>query len=173
MKPLMVRTSQSFPGPVRTVWSLVCNSRMDGSSALLFKLGVPQPVECRLPDGHGGVGSERECVSDQGVVHQRILQWIPEKRLSFRMERTDLRFQRYVIEIVDTFDFNTSGARAGVTRTTQVWVKGPFQLLKKVALFLSLKQVHRYVFRNWRRLAERGTPSPGPRDSGSPSAGGT
>ncbi len=120
-----------------------------------------------MPDGHGGVGSERECVSDQGIVHQRILEWVPEKRLSFRMERTDLHFQRYVSEIVDTFDFVATSEGVGVTRTTQVWTKGHFQLLKKFALFLSLTQVHRYVFRNWRRLAKRGSPILNPLGSGS------
>jgi hypothetical protein len=167
MRELVVRTRQKFPGPASTVWSLICNSRMDGTSTLLFRLGVPQPVECRVPDSRGGVGSERECVSDQGVVHQRILEWVPEKRLRFRMERTDLRFQRYVSEIVDTFDFDKMPSEVRVTRTTEVGTKGRFQFLKKFLLYLSLKQVHRYVFRNWHRLAEREISSSVPTGSGS------
>jgi len=169
MREMVIRTQQSFSSSASTVWSLICNSRMADESPLLFKLGIPQPVECRVPDGHGGVGSDRECVSDQGVVHQRILEWAPEKRLSFRMEWTNMRFQRYVSEILDTFDLVATNEGVGVTRTTQVWAKGRFQFLKRFVLFLCLKQVHRYVFRNWRRLANLGTPSPNLLESGSSS----
>jgi hypothetical protein len=168
MSGMSVRTSQHFPGPVSTVWPLLCSSHMDGSPRVWFRFGVPMPVECRLPDGHGGVGSERECVSDQGIVHQRILEWIPEKRLSFRMEKTDLRFQRYVREIVDTFDLRPQGDGVTVTRRTEVIMKGRAQWLKAVALRLSLKQVHRYVFRNWLRLAQQTPHDPDPRTQGRP-----
>lgn len=154
MSGMAVETSQHFPGPASTVWPLLCNSHMDGSPRFWFRFGIPQPVECRLPDGHGGVGSERQCVSDQGIVHQRILEWIPEQRLLFRMEKTDLRFQRYVREIVDTFDLRVQGDGVTVTRRTEVALKGRLQWLKSFALYLSLKQVHRYVFRNWLKLAQ-------------------
>jgi uncharacterized protein YndB with AHSA1/START domain len=170
MTELVVRTRQTFAAPAGTVWALLCNSRMDDASSLWFKLGVPHPVECRVPDGHGGVGSERECVSDQGIVHQRILEWVPESRLSFRMEDTDLRFRRYVSGIVDTFDLVATGTGVSVTRTTRVSAKGRFRIFRKVALFFSLMQVHRYVFRNWRRLAKRGTPSGTPHEAGTPPA---
>jgi hypothetical protein len=42
--------------------------------------------------------------SYQGVVHQRILVWEPEIKLSFRMEQTHLYFRQFVCEIVETFD---------------------------------------------------------------------
>jgi hypothetical protein len=168
MSGMVVRTSQRFPSPVSDVWPLLCNSTMDGTSRLWFKVGVPRPVECRLPDGQGGIGSERECVSDQGIVHQRILEWVPEKRLSFRMEKTDLRFQRYVREIVDTFDLRVQEGGVTVTRSTKVVLQGPLQLLKKVALYISLKQVHRYVFRNWVRLASAQSLDRHPQDASRP-----
>jgi len=152
-REMTVRTRRTFLSPASTVWPLLCNSRMDATSGPLFKLGVPHPVECRLPDGHGGVGSERECISDQGVVHQRILVWRPEKQLSFRMEQADLYFQKFVREMVETFDLVPTTTGVMVTRTTRVWVRGRLSLLKKWLLFVGVKQVHRYVFRNWQRLA--------------------
>jgi len=168
MKEMVVRTRQSFPCPANAIWSLLCNSRMDGTSKLLFRLGVPQPVQCRVTDGHGGVGSERECVSDQGVVHQRILEWVPNQRLSFRMERTDMNFQKFVREIGDTFDIVPTGVGVVVTRTTRVSTIGRFQVFRRIGLFLGLKQVHRYVFQNWRRLAPQGAPSTDSLENASP-----
>ena len=132
---------------------MLCNSKMDRSSTLLFKLGVPQPIECRLPEGQGGVGSVRECVSDQGVVRQRILVWVPEERLSFRMEGADLSSAKSVAEVEDTFDLVARDPGVTVTRTTSVQVVGRFRWLKAAALYFGLKHVHRYVFRNWHRLA--------------------
>jgi hypothetical protein len=172
MNEMVVRTGQSFASPASTVWSLLCNSTMDDTTTLLFKLGVPHPVQCRVPDGHGGVGSERECVSDQGIVHQRILEWVPQQRLTIRVERTDLRIEKYVREMVETFDIVPTTAGVRVTRTTHVWTRGRFHLLKKFVLFFSLKQVHRYVFRNWRRLADRENRAARPPRSGAPSSPG-
>lgn len=169
MRELVVRTRHSYESPASTVWTLMCNSRMDDSASLLFKLGVPQPVECRVPDRHPGVGSERECVSDQGVVHQRILVWAPEKCLSFRMESTDMRFAQRVQELLDTFDLDATQHGVRVTRTTRVRTRGRFQRLARVALYFSLKKVHRYVFLNWERLAARTAPSTSSIESGSPS----
>jgi hypothetical protein len=169
MRELVVRTQWPFACPASKVWSLMCNSQMDDTASLLFKLGVPQPIRCRVTGSQPGVGSERECVSDQGVVHQRILEWTPGKRLSFRMESTELAFRRYVRELVDTFDLSPTSTGVAVTRTTQVWTRGRAQYVRRVPLYLSLKKVHRFVFQNWVRLASRGAPSSISRESGLPS----
>jgi len=170
MRELTVRTRQTFACSASTVWSLMCNSRMDDTTTLLFKLGVPQPVQCRVVDGKGGVGGERECISDQGVVHQRILVWMPEKCLAFRMESTDMNFRKYVRDIADTFELVATTAGVVVTRTTRVSTQGRSQFFRRLPLFVSLKQVHRYVFRNWERLARKGTTTPSVLESGSASA---
>jgi hypothetical protein len=150
---LTVRTRRSFHSPAAAVWPLLCSSRMSGSVHPWFKLGVPLPQECRLPAGHGGVGSERECVSDQGVVHQRILEWSPEAHLTFRMERTDLSYRRFVREMVESFDLVPTPRGVEVTRTTRVWVHGRPSRTRKWMLSLGIRRVHRFVFRNWERLA--------------------
>jgi hypothetical protein len=160
MTVLVVRTRRTFRQPAELVWPLLCNSRMDGSNSPLFRLGVPRPVQCRLPDGVGGVGSERECVSDQGVVHQRILEWVPYRRLAFRTEQTELYWRRFAEEMVESFDLVPTDVGVDVTRTTRVAVRGSFGLVTGWLLYLGLKQVHRYVFRNWLRLAELGPAAP-------------
>ena len=153
-----VRTQRTLPGSAHTVWPLLCGSRMDHTSSVLFRLGVPQPLECRLPEGEGGVGRERECVSDQGVVHQRILVWVPEKRLGFRMERSEIGAAKSVTGIEDSFELRPTGSGVVVVRTTNATVIGRFRWLKRLALVLALKQVHRYVFRNWTRIAAASPP---------------
>lgn len=150
---LAVRSSQHFSCAADKVWPLLCDSKIEGRISPLFLLGVPQPLQCRLPEGHGGVGSARECESDQGVVHQRILEWLPERRLSFRMEETDLPMRRFVQDMVDTIDLVPMDPGLEVTRTTTLRLKGPHRFLKKCLLFVGVKQVHRHVFRGWRRLA--------------------
>jgi len=148
-----VQTQRTIPGSPHTVWPLLCASTMDRTSSVLFRLGVPQPIECRLPDGEGGVGRERECVSDQGVVHQRILVWVPGERLTFRMERSEIGAAKSVTGIEDSFELRPTGSGVTVIRTTKATVVGPFRSVKGIALYLALKKVHRYVFQNWARLA--------------------
>jgi hypothetical protein len=154
---MTIRTRRTFDSTSDAIWPLLCNSRMETAASPVFKFGVPVPVECRLPDGHGGVGSERQCVSDQGVVHQRILEWAPQTHLVFRMEQTDLFFGQFVDEMVESFDLVQNPQGVELTRTTNVWVRGRLALLKKCFLYLGVKQVHRYVFRNWQRLASSHT----------------
>ncbi len=151
---MLVRTRQKFHPPAAAVWPLLCDSQMDSSRPLWFRLGLPQPVQCRLPEGLGGIGRERECVSDQGTVHQQILGWDPPVRLSFRMVRTDLPPLRPVEELVDTFDLEGGAGGTWVVRTTHVRFRASVTLWRRALLFLGLKRIHRYVFRNWRRLLD-------------------
>lgn len=151
-RTMLIRTRRPFHSPAGVVWPLLCNSKMDRSNSLLFRLGVPQPLECRLPAGDG-VGAERECVSDQGTVHQRILEWVPERALAFRMETNDLPSAKGIEAIEDRFEIEPIRRGVAVYRQTRVQVAADYPLLKRLELRLGLKQVHRYVFRNWQRLA--------------------
>lgn len=151
---MVVRTMWYFSQPPEVIWPLLCNSRMEPTTSCLFGLGLPQPQQCRLPDGQGGVGSTRQCISDRGVVEQTILVWEESRHLAFSMDRSDLYFRSCVISIVDDFELTLTpqgGTRA--TRTTSVQVIGWFRWLKQMALWVGLKQIHRFVFRNWQRLA--------------------
>ena len=154
---MIVQTSCQINAPADTIWPLLCNSRMEATQSCLFGLGLPQPVQCRLPDSDGGVGSTRQCISDRGIVEQQILIWDEPKRLSFRMEKTDIYFRKFVREIVESFDLvPTDASTTKLTRTTNVTLHGRFQLVKRLILFIGLKKVHRFVFRNWQRLCSEG-----------------
>ncbi|MEK7467677.1 MAG: hypothetical protein AAB074_09720 [Planctomycetota bacterium] len=149
-----VITGWNFSQPREKMWPLLCNSRMEPVCSCLFGLGVPRPEECRLPEGHGGEGSARQCVSNQGTIEQRILEWREPQRLRFRMEETDMFFRRWVSGIEDSFDLEstaTGGTR--IVRTTRLVLKGRCRAAKSVALWIALKRIHRFVFRNWQRTA--------------------
>jgi hypothetical protein len=162
---LTVRTRWRLPRTPDKVWPLLTKSRMEPECSVLFLLGVPEPQECRLPDGQGGVGSRRECVSDQGVVEQRILEWDEPRTLSFRAERTDLGFKNHVTEIVERFELVPDGPGATLaTRTTQVRLRDPWAFLRRIMLAIGLKKVHRFVFGNWERACREATGGSGPGD---------
>jgi hypothetical protein len=127
---------------------------------LFFVLGIPRPKLCRLPSGVGGVGEPRECVSNRGTIKQQILDWEEARRLRFEMIGTDMRFRRHVSRLVDSFDLQAvSPGVTRVTRTTEVVLTGRLRTMKAVAVYLGLKAVHRYVFRNWALLAPLAIPS--------------
>ena len=150
---MIIRTTCKINAAAEEVWPLLCDSQMKPESSLLFKLGVPQPQKCKLPDGDGGVGKMRQCISDRGVIEQEILEWEPPTRLSFRMEYTDLYFKNDVDSILETFEIQSLGEmKSRLTRITQIEVGGKFQMFKRGLFFLGLKKVHRFVFRNWKQI---------------------
>jgi len=83
-------------------------------------------------------------------VQQEITQWEPPHRLVFQMVGTDL-CQRHVCAAVEE-QFELSSTRSGgttVTRTTLVTMRPGARRLATMGVYIGLKSVHRYVFRNW------------------------
>ncbi|MGC4016872.1 MAG: SRPBCC family protein [Luteolibacter sp.] len=149
-----IRTACVIDAPPEAVWPLLCSSKMDTRIPCAFRLGIPKPVECRLPEGEGGVGRERQCVSNRGIIHQRITCWDAPRCLRFQMEDTNLYFRPCVTSIEEAFELEAlDGERTRVVRTTTLAVVGMGRFLKSAIMLAGLKCVHRYVFRNWRRLA--------------------
>jgi len=149
---MQVQTSTVIRKPAETLWPLLCGSRMDPRMPCLFRLGIPKPVECRLPDGVGGVGRRRECVSDRGVVHQRITHWEAPRLLRFQMEDTTLYFRPCVTALQEEFLLEPLGSDVTrLTRTTRLAVTGHCPTAKAIIMCAGMKCVHRYVFRNWAR----------------------
>jgi len=152
---MRVRTSILINKPPAEVWPLLCSSRMDSRVPWLFRLGIPKPVECRLPDGAGGVGARRQCISDRGVIHQRITHWEEQRLLRFEMEETTLYFRPCVTAILEELTLEpVEYGRTRLTRTTDVTVSGAVSFVKALVLSMGIKCVHRYVFKNWARDAQ-------------------
>ncbi len=151
-RDVKVRTATVLPAPPETVWPLLYDSRMVlPARCPVFHLGTPRPVECRIPDGIAEAGARRECVSVEGVLSQRITDARPGRRLAFHLEHTELGFRRFVTELGDVFELTPvrAGAATRIVRTTRVRVGGRARVLKYGALFVGLKAVQRFVFRNW------------------------
>ena len=94
------------------------------------------------------MGAARQCVSDQGVLHQRITVWQPPAQLAFHLEHTDLRFGRHLDHLADVFDLAPTATGTLITRTTTVSVPKRAAVLLPF-LWIGLKSVHRFVFHNW------------------------
>lgn len=147
---MRVTTTRVVPLPPERAWSLLCDSRLQLRPLCpIFFLGTPRPHECALPSGEGAVGAERECRSEQGTVHQRITVWEPPRRLRFHMESTSLGFGRYLDQLTDEFTLTPHPAGTAISRTTTVRARGWLKPVRYAMVFVGLKSVHRFVFRNW------------------------
>ncbi|MDA0841454.1 MAG: hypothetical protein O2857_27130 [Planctomycetota bacterium] len=152
LRSMRVRTSTIIDTPPSSLWPSLCSSRMDPRIPAYFRLGIPKPVECRLPDGHGGVGARRQCVSNIGVIHQRITHWQEPEILRFQMEDTTLYFRPCVTAIAEEFLLEpVETGQTKVTRTTDITVTGVGSFAKALVMCAGMKCVHRYVFKNWAR----------------------
>jgi hypothetical protein len=150
---MIVRTSWRVPHSPALLWPALCDSAVELTPRCpVFYLGAPRPTECRLPDGPGAVGAARQCVSEQGVVRQRITVWEPPARLAFHMQDSDLCFGRFVDGLGDVFDLEPHGSGTRITRTTTVSVRSRLATMLYPLLWVGLKSVHRFVFRNWQRM---------------------
>ncbi len=69
------------------------------------------------------------------------------------METNDLPSTKGIEAIEDRFEIEPIREGVAVRRQTRVQVAAGYPWLKRLELRLGLKQVHRYVFRNWQRLA--------------------
>lgn len=156
---MRVRTTWTIPKPRAAVWTLLCSSRMDDGRPCGAWLGVPKPVACRLPAG-GGIGARRQCISERGMVDQRIAVWDEPRRLSFAMESTSLGFGRHVKAIVETFELaEIDATTTRATRTTEITLSSPC-IPRAMMIAIGIKSVHRYVFRNWSRPVDPTSPFP-------------
>lgn len=152
---MKLTTTRIFSATAMDLWPLLFNSKMDAEKPCYFLCGLPKPVECRLAGGEGGgVGQTRECVSDRGTIRQTILDWEPGKLLRFELRETDIYFGPCVESIVETFEIKQlADNRASITRQTAFSVRSVLAPFISVPLYIGLKSIHRYVFRNWERLS--------------------
>lgn len=155
---MKIRSTVHFAEPPESVWPLLCESRMDTRRCAPFRLGVPKPVACRLPSGRGHEGAERQCVSERGVIRQRILEWSPPHRLRFAMESVEPNFLPGVTDLQETFTLEATGTGTRLTRTTRLHARGRAACFKAALMSVGLKFVHLYVFRNWRRTLRASSP---------------
>lgn len=150
---MKIRTSTIIKTSRERLWPLLTNSEMSVPGC--FCLGVPKPVECRLPDGEGDVGASRQCVSDRGVVNQEITTWQQPEQLRFEMVNTDHDWSPCVESITEQFDLEDISNGTRITRTTTLRAKGYFRPLKELGFYFGLKRVHYFVFKNWRIQMEK------------------
>jgi hypothetical protein len=145
-----------FNATPERLWPLLFNSRMDQKQPCYLLCGLPKPVECRLQNGEGGVGTTRECVSDKGTIQQTILEWKPNEKLTFALRETDIYFGPCVDSIVESFEIRPlSKGMCSITRVTTFKIKPYMRPLLTLPMLVGLKSIHRYVFRNWDRLSRK------------------
>lgn len=98
---MKIKTSTMIQAAPETIWPLLTNSSMEVPGC--FCLGLPRPLSCELPSGEAGVGAERRCISDRGVIVQRITDWSPPQRLQFKMVTTSHCWAPQVASITEEF----------------------------------------------------------------------
>lgn len=153
------------------VWPHFLHARMDDTRPLLFRLGVPKPVSCRVLEGVPAVGNTRQCTTDRGTIDQRILVLDEHRRLRYRMVASTVWCRDWVGLLEDEFTLTPiDGGGTRVERRTVFSARGLFKPIRQIGLWLALQQAHRYAARNWRRLAmaAQGQAAAPPLNPGSP-----
>ena len=154
-----VSSSVQIAATPQDVWAVLCDARMPLTAPCEFRWGPlspPTPVRCELPDGHGGVGTRRRCVTDRGTVEQQIVEWAVGERLAFELVAEDTGLSRHVRSMRDVFALEPAAA-AGITlltRSTELEAAGPCPRLRGLALSVAVRRVHRFTLRGFKAVAE-------------------
>jgi hypothetical protein len=136
------------------VWPRLCDADLPLVAPCCFRAGIPTPESCHLPEGNGGIGARRQCKSTHGVVHQRITEWQPSSRLSFFAESDTIGLSGLVSALQDTFTLTPSSGGTLLRRVTTFHTTGILAMPRAVAVYFALRQIHRFVNRNFKALAE-------------------
>ncbi|MBB1624271.1 hypothetical protein [Achromobacter sp. UMC71] len=151
---MQIESRWLFPCEPQHIWPHFLHARMDDTRPLLFRLGVPKPISCKVLEGVAAVGNTRQCTTDRGTIDQRILILQPNARLRYQMQKSTVWCAGWVGTLVDTFELRAiPGQGTEVRRTTQFEAAGALRWAKQLGLWAGLRQAHAYASRNWRRLA--------------------
>jgi hypothetical protein len=151
---MQIRSEWVFDCEAQHIWPNFLQSKMDETRPILFRLGIPKPMSCKVLEGEGKVGNTRQCTTDLGTIDQRILTFEENRRLRYRMIRSTVWCRAWVGHLEDVFSLTPLGdGKTRVERRTEFKAAGWLSGLKQVALWAALRQAHVYAARNWRRLA--------------------
>ena len=157
-KRVSVTTTVEIEAAAAAVWVRLCDAEMPVTAPCEFRLGrfgPPRPLRCELPDGVGGVGAARRCVTDRGVVEQRVTDWVVNTRLAFEVVAENSGLGPHVIAMRDVFDLRPIvGGGVQLTRRTELVPRGPCPRLRGAALGLAVRRVHRYTMQGFKAAAE-------------------
>lgn len=151
---MRIITSYRIKTTPEKLWPLLFGSKMDSKKPCYFLMGLPKPIECKIEGNIGGVGQKRQCVSDKGTIQQTILEWVPNKKLVFEMAETNIYFGPCVECIKESFVINPLDEKLVlITRETHFSLSRN-KFILSIPMWIGLKSIHRYVFKNWKRLSE-------------------
>lgn len=149
-----VNSSIQVDATAERVWELLCDARLPLTAPCCFKIGVPTPESCTLVSEEGAVGAHRQCRTSDGVIHQRITEWSPPHQLGFELVSDTLGLERDIASMSDTFRVDRERDGCRLSRRTIFDTKGVLAAPKACVIRLSVWNIHRYVMRNFKHLAE-------------------
>ncbi len=156
---MKITTTIDLSATPEAVFPLLYGSRMSLPAPLLLRATGIEPRACRLVEGRGE-GARRQCLTGTGAMDQRITEWREGEVLAFRMERETIGL-RWVTALADRFTLERTAKGTRLTRTTDVTLGGMCPCAKALLVYITLKQIHRYVFENWRGAAGVSPVEPG------------
>ena len=151
---MQLTSNWTFDCAPEHIWPNFLHARMDDTRPLLFRLGIPKPISCKVLEGVPALNHTRQCTTDQGTIDQRILTFDEERCLRYRMIDATIPKRHWIGHLEDRFSLlPLPDGRTRVERRTVFTGRGLLAPLKTLALLVALTQAHRYAARNWRRLA--------------------
>ena len=113
------------------------------------------PKQCLVVNQNKGIVTDRQCQTSRGFVNQKITEWHPYYRLSFVPVSDSIGLSNYVKNMKDIFFLKQFGDGILLTRLTQGEIVGFGSKIKGIILKLILKNIHVFVMKNFKIIAEK------------------
>lgn len=148
-------TSQiDIDAPINVVWaSMLAIPRISGPKPFLLRVGLPVPLYCTF--SNEGLGGERVCYFDSGIISQRISEWNAPTELAVTISESTLPGRHWL-------SFSGAGyrlepnAKGGTTlyRYSSIGTRLYPRLYWRQFERWGVTSEHEYVLQNIKRIAE-------------------
>ncbi|HEY5912449.1 MAG TPA: TIGR01777 family oxidoreductase [Verrucomicrobiae bacterium] len=100
-------------------WELVAEmDKLDGPRPFLLRCGLPTPTRCELT--YAGVGGQRVCYFNSGVIAQEVTAWERPAFMGLRITESTLPGRHWLTFVDASYELSTAGTQTRVVRHTTI-----------------------------------------------------
>jgi hypothetical protein len=138
------------PVSADVAWTAIASiDQVAAAKPLLMYVGLPIPTRCALSGR--GVGATRICYFNNGSIEERVIEWLPPRRMGLRIDRTNMPGRHWLGFETASYELTSENSGTVVRRATTIsshlypgWYWAPLERI-------GVEAEHRYIMDDLRR----------------------
>ena len=100
---MKIQSSWLFDCLPEDIYAHFFAAKMDDTYPLVFRLGIPKPISCKVLEGEAKIGHTRQCTTDKGYIRQNIVELEENHKLVYQMKESSVWCKNWVSFLQDSF----------------------------------------------------------------------